>query len=141
MSKWRRLAIEMFPEHRGDFQRRETSYYHVFFDLGPLLREFHKHDNTAGLTKIYDFAEWSWGQRKRAPDLGNAAGVAFYEHLVDDQITFEAIPYWIKPYIFKDMMGLFKWRLETQPREFDKLVATYNKILGTKFDPKAAKYR
>jgi hypothetical protein len=135
VSKWRRLAIEMFPEYRNEFQHPEISYYGVLFSLRTLVKEYHQADDMAGLRKVYGYVEWCWWQWKRARDVGNAAAVAFYEHLVDDPITLQAIPYWVKPYIFKDMIGLFEWMFQGKPGEIEALVKQYNKVNGTNFQP------
>lgn len=56
----------------------------------------------------------------------------FYEHLVDDEVTKEAIPYWIKPTIFKEIQSLFKDRLEQD--EYKKLIDHYNIVNKTNFN-------
>lgn len=133
MSKWRRLAIEVFPDQRQEFQRSETTIYGVLGYLRGMLPEYHKTNDLKQLQKIYGYAEWCWSQWNRSYYLGNAAGVGFYEHLVDNPVTLEAIPYWVKPYIFKDMMGLFEWMLQKKPEEFEGLVKRYNMVNGTSF--------
>ena len=83
----------------------------------------HKQNDTEELDKIYDFAEWSLNHK--SPDLSNAAGVSFYEHLVDHPITARSIPRFIKPHVFEDVAGLLEWRLGE--RKFKKLRAEFEK--------------
>ena len=100
MSTWRRKAIEAFPDLSRDFEDPETSIYMVFFELLPRVRAAHNRGDTVELERIYDFAHWC--SRQKAQDLWNAAGVAFYEHLVDELITREQIPHWLSPDVFND---------------------------------------
>jgi hypothetical protein len=58
--------------------------------------------------------------------LWNPAGVAFYEHLVDDPHTLEQIPIWLSPEVFSGVLGLFKWRME--PAEFELLKTRYSSL-------------
>lgn len=143
MSKWRRLAIELFPERRRQFQHSETTYYQVFFDLQLMVKKYHEANNIDGLRNTYGFAEWCWQQLNRSPDLANAAAVAFYEHLIDSQVTLNAIPTYLKPKIFEDMMPLFKYRyhLKKQESAFEELVLSYNRENNTSYDPATVEQR
>jgi hypothetical protein len=109
MSTWRRKAIECFPDLQGEFEQSETTLYTVFFELLPRVRDAHVRNDTEELQRIYGYAEWC--SRQRGYDLGNAAGVAFYEHLVDSQVTFRQIPRWLPPDIFEAVKSLFQMRL------------------------------
>jgi len=121
MSTWRRKAIEAFPELRRDFEEPGTTIYMVFFDLLPRVREAHNRGDIPELQRIYDFAQWCF--RQKTQDLWNAAGVAFYEHLVDETITREQIPNWLPPDVFNGCKGLFQARLTTE--EFRELCEKY----------------
>jgi hypothetical protein len=136
MSAWRRIAIEMFPERRRLIQDNSFvfSIYSMFFELLPLAREAHEHQDADLLQRIYRYAEWCWQQRRRSKYVYDAAAVAFYEHLVDRPDTLQAIPQWLKPPIFEDMIGVFRPRLEKE--EFKKLLANYDDIHGTQFAEK-----
>ena len=85
MSAWRRRALSAFPGLRHELQNQKYSYYQLFFDLLPIAREAHASDDTALLDAVYGYATWCLNQRRRASDLANAAAVAFYEHLFDQQ--------------------------------------------------------
>jgi hypothetical protein len=129
MSTWRQLAIELFPERRRWFQDREATCYWAFFDLLPLAVVAHTEGDSDTLNRIYRFAEWCFKQRHRAPDVWNAAATAFYEHLVDKDVTLEAIPCWVKPEIFEDMSFEFERRLERKRQgSFQELVAQYRAV-------------
>jgi hypothetical protein len=134
MAEWRRRAWELFPEYAREFglEEPETTIYWVFFDLLPLVRKFHDDNDTIGLSKIYEFAEWCLRQGKRAKDLRNAAGVAFYEHLVDSESTLKQIPQWVKPWAFEQVMELFEARLDAS--DYSKLLKRYDEHNGTKFE-------
>jgi hypothetical protein len=81
MSAWRRKAIEAFPELRRELNSKPYSVYRLFFDLLPMARQAHADGDQDSLRRVYGFAEWCLQQRSEEP--GNAAGVAFYEHLFD----------------------------------------------------------
>jgi hypothetical protein len=133
MSTWRRLALELFPEMRRLWQDPETSYYWIFFDLLPLTVAAHEAGNTEELERIYRFGEWCFKQRRRAPDVWNAAYTAFYEHLVDKDVTLEGIPFWVPPDIFEEMKFEFEKRLNRRGEgKFEELVRKYssNQRLG-----------
>ena len=123
MSKWRRKAIESFPDLRRDFEQPDATIYQVFFDLLPRVQAAHSRNDTQELKRIYDFARWCFHQK--ADDLWNAAAVAFYEHLVDEPVTRNEIPRWLQPDVFEDCKPLFEARLE--PEEFRQLCERYSK--------------
>jgi|LSQX01.3.fsa_nt_gb dihydrofolate reductase len=129
MSVWRRKALETFYELRCYFDDKDDTIYSVFLALLPELSKAHKQGNIQLITKIYDFAEWCLNQKDK--NLWNAAGVGFYEHLVDDKSTLDAIPDWIKPYIFKEVEVLFEARLDEV--KFKELKEQYNKRNNTNF--------
>lgn len=130
MSTWRRKALEQFNDMRIEIQHKDTTIYMLFFELLPRVRDAHTNNDIEKLKKIYEFAEWCGNQKSQ--ELWNSAGVAFYEHLVDSEITFEAIPYWVKPNIFNDVKALFKHRLSEM--KYMELVKKYNEVNKTNFE-------
>jgi len=131
MTSWRRLAIELFPERQSIYQQENESIWDVLFDLLPAAIEAHRVHNLAELQRIYKFTEWCHTQKDVNPDIWQAAYTVFYEHLVDDKITLEAIPHWVKPTVFQAMRSEFEQRLEKSG--FRELVTKYNKVNGTAF--------
>lgn len=118
MSVWRKKAMEILPEEKKELEDPQTSIYGALGLMLSALRPAHEENNTERLKKIYGFAEWCFNQK--AKDLWNAAGVAFYEHLGDQRITFEAIPYWVKPGIYKEIKALLELILtEEDIRQLD----------------------
>jgi hypothetical protein len=72
MSKWRQLALELFPELRTKIQDKRGEYfsiYMLFFDLLPMAKEAHRKRDVESLKKIYQFAEWCFEQRYQARDI------------------------------------------------------------------------
>ncbi len=90
MSAWRRKALESFPDLRHEFAQSDVTIYQVFFELLPRVQAAHARSDTLELQRIYDFARWCFQQKSE--DIWNAAGVAFYEHLVDEPTTLSQIP-------------------------------------------------
>jgi hypothetical protein len=118
MSVWRRKAIECLPELREEFERPVTSIYKVFFEMLPAVVNAHKENDRLKLKKIYDFAEWCFQQKEN--DLWNAASVAFYEHLGDDEETLKEFPKWVKPNIYAEIRVLLELRLsQTEIQRLD----------------------
>jgi hypothetical protein len=141
MSTWRRIALRLFPDMRETIQDEETTIWWVFFDLLPIALEAHKANDKDRLKNIYALAEWCHQQRRQAPELWKAAYAAFYEHLIDDEAAFEAIPYWVPPEIFHDMRDEFERRIEIlegsgrwEKGKFQELLAKYNQVNGTEFN-------
>lgn len=135
MSAWRRLALELLPEHKLWIEdKHETfSIYQLFFGLLPIAKKAHAEKDIDQLERIYKYAEWCWKQKKKAaPDIHNAVGVAFYEHLVDEEIGRNEISHWIKPEIFFDIKILFKQRLSADV--YQDLVKRYNLDNQTDFN-------
>jgi hypothetical protein len=120
MSVWRRKAIETFPQLRQEFARPETTIHGVFFELLDRARDAHSRSDEELLGRIYGFAHWCF--RQRADDLCNAAGVAFFEHLVDGPFLDE-IPRWVEPDVFEGCKDLFRVRLSKD--EFGDLCDRY----------------
>ncbi len=133
MTAWRRVALELFPEHRYWIQdtRLTFSIWQLFFDLLPMAVEAHHSSDTALLARIYKYAEWAWKQ-KRAPEIQMAASAAFYEHLIDDSSSMHDIPRWLTPEVFDGVKGLFQERLT--PEAYGALVRSYNAVHHTKFE-------
>jgi hypothetical protein len=140
MIDWRSLAIELFPEMKEIYQQENETVWQVYFDLFPSAIEAHKENNIEKLTRIYCFSEWCHTQKEAEPELWEAASAAFYEHLIDDEVTFKAIPYWVKPEIFRDIQDELQSRLKNaeqyplkQTERFHSLLLIYNKVNGTDF--------
>jgi len=47
-------------------------------------------------------------------------------------MALRAIPKWIKPKVFQDLMPLFELQLEKEPEKLAKLIADYNRAHKTK---------
>jgi hypothetical protein len=63
--------------------------------LRTALVEFHRVSDIIRIKQVYDFAEWCF--RQKSKELGNAAGVSFYEHLGDNPETLKEMKRWVKP--------------------------------------------
>ncbi|ACU62607.1 DUF7674 family protein [Chitinophaga pinensis] len=124
MSVWRRKAIECMPENRAELQNPGSSIYEAFFELLPAIRTAHRQKDTAKLKSCYAFAEWCFSQREK--DLWNAAGVAFYEHLADNEETLKEMPKWVKRSIYIQIRDLLVLRVgEDLVKQIDKLYQTF----------------
>ncbi len=132
MSTWRRLAIDLFPEHKRMIESDLLTFsiYQLFFGLLPIAHEAHEAQDWDTLDRIYRYAEWCWKQH-RAPDVQNAVAVAFYEHMVDTTASNRDIPKYIKPRIFEEIRVLFKQRMSDI--DYQDLLNRYNKTNGTHF--------
>jgi hypothetical protein len=109
MSTWRRKALKLFPDLRGEIEDRNTSVMSLFFELLPRCRSAHDRGDSEELKRIYGFADWCASQK--AKGLWNAAGVGFYEHLADSHRTLETIPLWVRKPIFEDIAALLESRV------------------------------
>lgn len=87
---------------------QKRSIYHLFFALGPLVSKAHRATNDEFLVRAFGFAEWC--ARHRAKHLWNAAGVAFYEHLLDDGLPPASMAPWISPEVHERVCGLMEWQ-------------------------------
>ncbi|GAB5497037.1 MAG: hypothetical protein Phyf2KO_21170 [Phycisphaerales bacterium] len=100
----------------------------AWFELLPKLRELERLDDADAAKRIYSFARWCWEQ----PDHQNAVAVAFYEHLVDDEVTRRRIPERLtRPEVFRDLIPLFRQRLEQ--KQFRQLLEDYDSCHKTRF--------
>lgn len=121
MSTWRRKAIELFPDLRDEFQAPDATIYTVFFELLPRCVQAHAEGNTEELEKIYGCATWC--ARQKEEDLWNAAGVAFYEHIIDCREAVQAFHRWVEPDVFRDVSSLLE--LQMGEERFEKLKSDY----------------
>ena len=120
MSVWKRKAIECLPELKKDFEQPGTSIYDIFMEMLPAVVSAHKTNDTARLQKIYGFAERCFQQKEN--ELWNAAGVAFYEHLGDNEETLKEMSAWVKPTIYTNIRGLLALRLgESEIEKLDQM--------------------
>jgi hypothetical protein len=117
MAAWRRRALELFPQLRRELNDREYTVYSLFFDLLPMLRKAHDAGDTELQRRIYRFAEWC--SQQSAKDLWNAAGVAFYEHLLDSLAYSEQVIPWLSPRVVYTHWGL--WEAMLSPSEWAKV--------------------
>jgi hypothetical protein len=114
MAVWRRRALELFPQLRGEITGRDCSVYSLFFELKPMLRAAFDAGDTDLLGRIFGFAEWCSSQT--AKELWNPAGVAFYEHLFDyPQYSEQVIP-WLSPHVVFTHWQL--WEAMVAPTEW-----------------------
>jgi hypothetical protein len=134
MSAWRRKALELFYDSRRWFTAKDDTIYTLLVELRIKVVDAHRINDTAELDKIYGYIEWCFSQRKRSFDLYNAAAVGFYEHLVDDEITMQAIPYRVNPEIFRQVQPLFEWMLQRKESQYKELVLEYNRVNHTEFE-------
>ena len=109
MNTWQQKALDLFPDLRSDIEEEGATICTLFFELLPRCEAAHVAGDTLELQKIYSYAEWCSLQPEK--DLWNAAGVAFYEHLVDEPLMKEQIPLWLSPQIFEQVSDLLEWRM------------------------------
>jgi hypothetical protein len=140
MEAWRELAIKLFPEDKGSYEDPDVTVWFVLFDLHDSVAAAHEANEIDQLKKIYGFAEWCHAQKSSDPDIWMAAYMAFYEHLVEDPATYAAIPDWLTPEVFEDVLSEFKDRLDNKekypmerPGTFEELLRRYDAARGTNF--------
>lgn len=120
---WKRLAFENWPDlvEPDDVYSDGDSIYVILYELLDRVREAHLKNDTLEIARIYRYVEWAF--RHEDKTIWNAAGVGFYEHLVDDPITTAAIPSSLSPDIYSAVRGLFEYRME--PNAFADLDAAF----------------
>ena len=141
MDAWRDLARELFQNHpTWDVGDPETTVWWLLFDLKSWVVPAHEAGDRDLLHKIYRFAEWCHSQKATDPDVWMAAYMAFYEHLVEDPVTYAAIPEWLTPAVFEDVLPQYEDRLDNrekypfeQPGSFADLLRMYDSARGTSF--------
>ncbi|MBL7747304.1 MAG: hypothetical protein JNM19_07765 [Chitinophagaceae bacterium] len=126
MSTWRKKAIELLPDFRQEFEKADTTIYDVFIEVLPATRKAHELNDMNRLKQLYAFAEWCFSQKDK--DLWNAAGVSFYEHLADEEITKQAFPEWVPADIYNNIRGLLEIRIsDSELKELDKKYLSANR--------------
>jgi hypothetical protein len=112
---WHELAWDLFPTLHEQLADSTNSLYELFSALDMLLSEAHGSQNRELLARIYFFGEWCLASRD--PEVSNAAGVAFWEHVFDDWLArFEVIPY-LSPRVIADISPLWEWCLSAEKVE------------------------
>jgi hypothetical protein len=129
MSVWQQKVVESFPDLREDVDEPGVTIYDVFYQLLGRVHEAHVRGDTEELRRIYSYAEWCFHQPEQ--DIWNAAGVAFYEHLVDEPVTLRGIPEWLCADVFLGVSGLFEARLPAA--EYRRLCEEYQARNGVVF--------
>jgi len=121
MAAWRQKASLLFPQLKRDLNDKGFTIYMVFFDLLIMARDAHEAGDDESIRRIYGFGEWCL--RQKAKDLRNAAGVAFYEHLVDDPKLWPLVVPWLSPIVISQVSTLWAARLNPADySKFDKLI-------------------
>ena len=122
MSTWRRKAIEAFPELRRELGAKDEIYsvYALWFELLPLAQQAHRDGDDELLRRIYGYAKWCSRQQG---DLGNAVGVAFYEHLFDEAWMRPLVVRWLDEQVISDDRPLWEFMLSAESMaEVDRLL-------------------
>jgi hypothetical protein len=126
MSTWRKKAIGLLPDFRQEFEKTDTTIYDVFIEVLTATRKAHKLNDLNRLKDLYSFAEWCFSQKDK--DLWNAAGVSFYEHLADEEITKQAFPEWVPVDIYYYIRSLLEIRIsDIELKELDKRYLSANR--------------
>jgi hypothetical protein len=131
MSAWQQKVVELFPDLREDVDEPDVTIYDVFRELLARVHEAHVRRDAEELRRIYGYAEWCFHQPEE--EMWNAAGVAFYEHLVDQPATLQGIAEWLRPDVFLGVSGLLEARLPVS--EFRRLWEEYQTRNGAVFPP------
>jgi hypothetical protein len=123
MELWRTKLIENFPNLHTEWENPDETIYTVFMELNAKCQDAHDQGDQMVLSKIYDFAAWC--SRQKEKELWNAAGVSFYEHIIDQPIALKEIPRWIPPDVFHKILPLLQWRMGD--KAFSELNARYGR--------------
>ena len=121
MDPWRTKLVESLPDLRSEWEDPDETIYSAFMELNAKCQEAHDREDHATLAAIYNFAAWC--SRQQDKDLWNAAGVSFYEHIIDHPIALRELPRWVPPDVFHAISGLLQWRVGDE--EFAKLNVRY----------------
>src|SRR5882672_10752098 len=126
MARWRGKALELLPEFSAQIQRLDNPYM-VWVELGhEFKRAYESPMNEDIIRRFYTYADWCWCQRQK--ELWNSVAVCFYEHLPDRRAVRDDMPRWLSPDKFRDLAGLFEWRLGKD--EFAELKRYYEANVG-----------
>ena len=123
MEPWRIKLIEALPSLRSEWEDPDETVYSAFMELNAKCRGAHDRDDQPTLSAIYEFAAWC--SRQEEKDLWNAAGVSFYEHIIDHPIALQEFPRWVAPDVFHKISGLLQWRMGEEA--FSELSARYGR--------------
>ena len=133
-------ALRLFPEHKWAYDYPEETVWQVLSVLHESVVSAHEANDVDQLKKIYGFAEWCHSQKSSDPDIWMAAYMKFYEHLVENSATYAAIPDWLTPEVFEDVLPQFQERLEDKekypmerPGTFEELLQRCDAAHGTNF--------
>ncbi len=119
---WRSKASDLFPSVRGELADEGFNTYDLFFELLSMSREAHRRRDDAALDAIYGFADWC--MRQPEPELWNAAGVSFFEHLFDDRSLWPDVAARLTTAQVREHWGLWEHRLGARQ------MAEIRKLLG-----------
>ncbi|MER9002943.1 MULTISPECIES: hypothetical protein [unclassified Mesorhizobium] len=115
LPRWRELAKAMLPVEFAEASYNSTqhcSIYDFFFALLPKTRLAHRDNDVDKLGRMHGFAQWAAVHPNK--QIWNAAGVAFYEHLFDDDIDADAVMAWISPQVRQTVLGLWQYMLPAE---------------------------
>jgi hypothetical protein len=102
--------MELFPQLEAELRSNGIHRpYDLFHQLRVMADQAHQRGDEQELQKIYAYAEWA--SRQRAKDLWNPAGVAFYEHIVENPATMTRVIPWLSPYVIRRHWDLWETSL------------------------------
>jgi len=129
MSDWQAKARELLPEMQEELADCDGMLTLFMSDVRAAAHAAHRSRDDSVLKRLHSFASWCMSQPHK--ELWNAAGVSFYEHLVDEPASRAAIPDWVMPGTFASVHGLMERRMDAKAHR--DLLKAYDGKHGTAF--------
>src|ERR1700753_2560468 len=85
---------------------KDATIYDALSELLEATLVAHQHNDKASLHCYYAFAKWCLQQKER--NIWNAAAIAFYEHLPDNDETFQSMHPWVDKDVYLQIKGLLQ---------------------------------
>jgi hypothetical protein len=111
MSAWRRKALEMMPELRGDFEPVPNVMSLCILLHEKLVETYSRkpHEDDR-IRRIYQYARWCL-EESRSGDVATAIVVAFFEHLPKCREVRGDLHRWISRQLFDSLEQPFRYHL------------------------------
>jgi len=111
MSAWKRKALEMLPEFRGEFEET-PNVMSLCIQLHEKLVDAYSHKplDDDRVRRIYEYARWCL-EESRNGDVVTAIVVAYFEHLPANRDVRDDLHRWISLKMFQGLEQPFRYHL------------------------------
>jgi len=123
MSRWRRTALELLPQHKKTIERAHSPMA-LWIELSMLFEDHVQEGNKEIIRKILDYASWCGSEKsgKLPNDTSTAVYCGFYEDIGGNKSFWPFLNQWFSKAEYEKLKGSFGYFLnEEEVKELNRI--------------------